>query len=360
MYEVAARLDPDRYLRLARAVFAEMALAGITAVGEFHYVHHAPGGDPYTDPNIMGEALIEAASQAGIRITLLDTCYLAGGFDEPLSDHQLRFGDGDADSWAARVETIKPRANLIAGAAIHSVRAVPEKAMEVVATWARDHEVPLHFHLSEQPGENKAAIAATGLSPTQLLHRADALGPRSTAVHATHLTGADVATLGASQTSVCLCPTTERFLADGVGPAHALVSRGCRLCLGTDSHAGIDMSEEARAVELDERLVTHERGHHDPHGLFQAMTSSGMSSLGWDAGALAPGMLCDLVALDIDSPRLAGYDDSLAEAHVVFAASAADVTDVVVSGRHVVRDRSHTLLEDVGAELRAAIAEVLE
>ena len=357
MYEVAAVLDPDRYLELAAAVYAEMALAGICAVGEFHYLHHDPAGRPYADPNAMGEALAEAAGRAGVRLTLIDTCYLRAGLDgRPLAGAQVRFGDGDAGAWVERAGAFRERPGVRVAAGIHSVRAVDERAMATVAAWAADRAAPLHLHLSEQPAENQACLAATGRTPAGLAEAAGVLGPRTTAVHATHLTDTDVARLGGTRTAVCLCPTTERDLADGVGPARALAAAGSPLCLGTDSNAVVDLFEEARAVELDERLVSGRRGHHDPAGLLAAATTAGMDALGWDAGRLAPGRLADLVTVGLGSVRMAGTRPAEAVDQVVFAASAADVTSVVVSGRQVVRDGRHLLAGDVPAALAGAIA----
>jgi formiminoglutamate deiminase len=357
MYQVAAVLDPDRYLELATATYAEMALAGITAVGEFHYLHHDPAGRPYADPNQMGEALAEAAGRAGVRLTLLDACYLRAGLDgRPLAGVQVRFGDGDADGWAERAGALRDRPGLRVGAAVHSVRAVDPAAMATVAAWAADRGAPLHLHLSEQRAENEACLAATGRTPAVLASSAGVLGPRTTAVHATHLTGEDVARLGATGTTACFCPTTERDLADGVGPARALADAGSPLCLGSDSHAVIDLFEEARAVELDERLATERRGHHRPADLLAAATGSGMDALGWDAGRLAPGRLADLVTVRLDSVRLAGARPADAVDHLVFAATAADVTSVVAGGRQVVADGRHLLVDDVAAALGRAIA----
>jgi formiminoglutamate deiminase len=356
MYRVAGVLDPDGYLELATAAYAEMALAGITAVGEFHYLHHDPAGRPYADPNAMGEALAGAARRAGVRLTLIDTCYLRAGLDgRPLAGAQVRFGDGDADAWAERAGAFRERPGVRVAAGIHSVRAVDEPAMAAVAAWAAGRGAPLHLHLSEQPAENQACMAATGRTPAALAEAAGVLGPRTTAVHATHLTDEDVARLGASGTAVCLCPTTERDLADGVGPARALADAGSPLCLGTDSNAVVDLFEEARAVELDERLVTGRRGRHDPAALLAAATAAGMDALGWDAGQLAPGRLADLVTVGPGSVRLAGTRPAEAVDQLVFAATAADVTSVVVSGRQVVRDGRHLLVDDVPGALAGAI-----
>ncbi|HEX6499934.1 MAG TPA: formimidoylglutamate deiminase [Micromonosporaceae bacterium] len=355
MYAVADRLTPDSYLALARATYAEMALAGITCVGEFHYLHHAPGGARYDDPNAMGRALIEAARDAGIRITLLDTLYLTAAPDgTPLVGPQLRFGDGNAEQWAVRVEQLKPEPHAVIGAALHSVRAVPPAAMAQVA--AREN-VPLHVHLSEQRAENEACHAWYGCSPTELLSDAGVLGARSTAVHATHLSDVDRALLGDTDTTVCFCPTTERDLADGIGPARALFDGGSPVALGSDSHAVIDLFEEARALELDERLRTERRGHFTACELLTCATVAGHRALGWtDAGAIAPGQRADLVTVRLDSVRTAGAEPLPA---AVFAAGAADVTDVVVDGTVVVRDGRHTRLGDVAPLLAAAIEEVV-
>ena len=356
MYAAAARLDPDLYFALARATFGEMALAGVTSVGEFHYVHHAPDGSPYEDPNAMGAAVIAAAREAGIRITLLDTCYLRGGIGVELSDGQRRFSDGTAERWAERVDALAGGPTVRIGAAIHSVRAVAPEEATVVADWAREREVPLHAHVSEQPDENAASIAAYGRTPTEVLAEAGALDERFTAVHVTHPSERDRALLGAAGATVCLCPTTERNLADGIGPAAALRAAGARLAVGSDSQAVIDLFEEARAIELDERLARLERGNQDAAALLTAATADGQRAIGWpEAGAIERGRLADLVNLSGGSVRLAGITPETAAPSIVFAASAADVTNVIVGGEFVVRDGAHVRL-DVADDLRESIA----
>jgi len=355
MYAVADRLDPDRYLALARAVYAEMALAGITCVGEFHYLHHGPGGTPYAEPNAMGEALLTAAAEAGIRITLLDACYLTGGIGQLPEGPQLRFADRNVDAWAARAAAILPREHAKIGGAIHSVRAVPPTELEVVASWAYGPGVPLHTHLSERRAENADCLAAYGRTPTVLLAERGALDQGGTVVHAIHLTAEDIAEIGRGGTRVCLCPTTERDLADGIGPAPELAAAGAPIVLGSDSHAVVDLFEEARAVELDERLRSGRRGCFGAAALLAASTVDGHRSLGWyDAGKLEARAVADLVTVALDTPRTAGVDPVQA----VFAATAADVRHVVAGGRVVVRDGVHQWV-DVGPALAAAIAEVV-
>ncbi|MFJ3911625.1 formimidoylglutamate deiminase [Streptomyces vinaceus] len=359
MYQVAQNLTPDTYFALARAVYAEMALAGITNVGEFHYVHHAPGGAPYADPNAMGEALIEAAAAAGIRITLLDTAYLSSGFGEAPNRHQLRFSDGTAEAWAERVSALKPREHALIGAAIHSVRAVPAGQLGTVARWAEERQAPLHVHLSEQTAENEACQAAHGRTPTQLLADHGVLGPRTVGVHNTHLTDGDIALLGGTTTGTCMCPTTERDLADGIGPATRLQHAGSPLSLGSDSHAVIDLLEEARAMELNERLRSRTRGHWTANSLLTAATEDGHAALGLpDAGRLEVGALADFTTIALDSVRTAGPLSRLGAETAVFAATAADVRHTVVAGRHIVRDGVHTLVPDVPSALAESIAAV--
>ncbi|MEV7614037.1 formimidoylglutamate deiminase [Streptomyces sp. NPDC089799] len=359
MYSVAQNLTPDTYFALARAVYAEMALAGITNVGEFHYVHHAPGGTPYADPNAMGEALIEAAAAAGIRITLLDTAYLSSGFGKAPEPHQLRFSDGTADAWAERASALKPREHALIGAAVHSVRAVPAGQLATVAQWADQRQAPLHVHLSEQTAENEACLAAHGRTPTQLLADHGVLGARTTGVHNTHLTDGDIALLGGSATGTCMCPTTERDLADGIGPAVRLQRAGSPLSLGSDSHAVVDLLEEARAMELNERLRSRTRGHWTANALLTAATADGHAALGLpDAGRLEAGALADFTTIALDSVRTAGPVPRLGAETAVFAASAADVRHTVVAGRHIVRDGAHTLVPDVPSALAESIAAV--
>lgn len=335
MYELAARLDPDRYLALATATFAEMALAGFTCVGEFHYLHHPSG---------MDEAILAAAEAAGVRLTLLDTCYLQGGLPH--------FRDGSVDAWADRVSGLSPTATARIGAAVHSVRAVDPEAIAEVADWAREAEAPLHAHVSEQPAENEHCVEAHGVTPTVLLAEHGALDGRFTAVHATHLSGEDLELLTGA--GVCLCPTTERDLADGIGPAGALHHVGVPLCLGTDAHALIDPFEEARAVELDQRLLSRRRGTFAPGELLGMLTAEGYRRLGWpEGGRIEIGALADLTTVGLDSVRLAGTPTE----GLVFAATASDVHHVVVGGRTVVRD-GHHLLVDVTRALEQSIEAV--
>jgi len=344
MYAAAATLDPDDYHQIGLQVFGEMVAAGYSAVGEFHYLHHGADGTRYENRNIMGDALIAAATAVGIRITLLDTLYLHGGIDESgefadLDAVQRRFSDGSAESWAERVAGLSEGPTLRIGAAVHSVRAADRTAIEAVATWAREANAPFHAHVSEQPAENTQSQAAFGLSPTQLLAEAGALGTRFTAVHGTHLDDRDIALLGSSSSNVCFCPTTERDLADGIGPGRSLVKAGARLSIGSDSQAIVDPFEEIRAVELNERLATQVRGNHSVHELLTYGTANGYAAIGWpEGGRIEVGALADFTTITLDSFRLEGTAPAHLLASAVFAATASDVTTTVVDGQIVHTD----------------------
>ncbi len=360
MYDVAEQLTPDTLYDLARATYTEMVLSGITTVGEFFYVHHDQNGRRYANPNELGDAVARAAIDAGLRITLLDTCYLqANVHGAPLNAVQQRFGDGSWEAWAARVDGLKDQPMMRVGAAIHSVRAVPRSAMGPIATYARGRNLPLHVHLSEQPAENDACREAFGLTPTQLLHSEGVLGRRTTAVHATHLTDEDIRLLGSSGTTISMCCTTERDLADGVGPAARLAAAGSPIVVGSDAHMVIDLWEEARAVELNERMVTGRRGHFSVQDLATALTLSGAASLGWNGGRIQVGALADFVTVRLDSPRTAGARGGEPLSHVVFAATGSDVATVIVGGEIVVEDGRHRSLGDPGHALEVAIRKVI-
>ena len=455
MYDVARRLTPESYRVVARAVFAEMLAGGWTSVGEFHYVHHAPGGEPYgrgtgssehaAGTHAMELALAAAAEDVGIRMRLLDACYLTGAIGEELSDEQARFGDDDIDGYLrrhadlartleARNPSVRPpsalapspggrgggseggvsggvprppdpldadepnpaerpdagerseapvrgavfragnrcvtgegeggaaavepaagapteaaSARLVTlGVAIHSVRAVP------AADIARFQELggPVHIHVSEQPAENDACLASYGRTPTGVLEDAGVLGPALSPVHATHLTEADIAALGAAGTTIVMCPSTEADLADGIGPALDLAHAGATIALGSDQHVVLDALRELQGLEAGERLRSGQRGRFTPTQLIDAMTTGGARSLDLPAGSFEVGRVCDLFAVDPASPRTYG---SVRE-QVVLAGSSADVHTVVTAGRVRVRDGRHTTLGDIGALYRDAYA----
>jgi formiminoglutamate deiminase len=327
MYGVAGRLDPRSYQRLATAVFAEMLLAGYTVVGEFHYLHNRPDGTPYPNGPELDQAIVAAADAAGIRLTLLDTIYLGGGVgDSALEPAQRRFSDGSVAAWAKRRDSIETGSLARVGAAIHSVRAVPPALFAEIG--AASVGLPLHAHVSEQPAENAAAVDSTGHTPTELFARVGLLGPYFTIVHGTHLSDTDIELLGETATTVCFTPTTERDLADGIGPASSLARAGARLSLGSDQNAVIDPFEELRGLEMDDRLASGMRGRFTPRELLSAASANGYGSLGWNGGRIETGAVCDLVEIDLATPRTAGAKPDQAW----LAATSADVRTVVVGG----------------------------
>ncbi|HZD23506.1 MAG TPA: formimidoylglutamate deiminase [Acidimicrobiia bacterium] len=343
MYQLARFLTPELYEEVATAVYIEMAMAGITAVGEFHYLHHQTGGSPYEDPNEMGHALVRAARRAGIRICLLDAGYFRAGFDDgPVQPVQQRFRDGSVQAWLDRVEDLvsvyKGADDVVIGLAPHSVRAVPEPGFAEAADAAGDR--PIHIHLSEQPAENKDCQQATGVTPTALLERTGVLSPDTTLIHATHVSDTDIYLIGRSGASVCYCATTERDLGDGVGRAHRFAVTTIPLCVGSDSHAVVDLFEEIRGIEMHARLASGTRGVIAAEDLMAAATTGGARSLGFGGSGLSEGERADFIVVNPDSPRLTGLDP-LDVSTVVFAAGTADVTDTFVAGKHIVSDGHH-------------------
>ncbi|WP_258073674.1 formimidoylglutamate deiminase [Arthrobacter sp. 08Y14] len=360
MYEVAAALTPELYEQLATAVFAEMVVTGWTSVAEFHYVHHQPDGSAYPQEHAMERALARAAVAAGIRLTLLDTCYLAGGFGAPLTQGQLRFGDRDGAAWLQRLASLRAAfaeefdpAQVSVGAALHSVRGVPEEELELIAR-KLPADLPLHIHLSEQPAENAACREATGLTPALLLAKHGLVTRRLSAVHATHLSEEDIGVLGAAGATVVMCPTTEADLADGIGPAAQLRAAGARIALGTDQHAVVDPWLEMRALEHGERLRSGERGRFSPADLHAAASAAGTDAQGRPAPGLSPGNSCDLMSVDPETLRTAGSRPG----QLALSATASDVHTVVVGGRILARHGRHAVLGDPAELLSAAVAAV--
>lgn len=381
MYSVAAKLSPESYETVARAVFAEMLAGGYTSVGEFHYVHHAPDGTPYgsderprRDATTVGDdgsddsdrahamerALARAAASAGLRIRLLDTCYLTGGIDAELSAEQTRFGDGTIDgymdrhaalgeSFATEFPVGAPGESFVhVGAAIHSVRAVPAANLPRFA----ELDGPVHVHLSEQPAENDASQAAYGTTPTQVLARSGVVASNLSAVHATHLSEDDIATLGGAEANIVMCPCTEADLADGIGPARELADAGATISLGSDQHVVLDALRETQGMEAGERLRSGQRGRFSPAELITALTSGGARSLDLPVGELAVGRACDFIAVVTDSMRTYG---SVGE-QIILSATSADV-HMTVSGAQVrVRDGVHTELGEISGLYQAAFA----
>lgn len=366
MYDAALRLSPEDVYDVSRWCFIEMLHAGITAVGEFHYLQNASDGKPYEDRAELARRVICAARDVGMRICLLNVCYATGGIGRPLEPEQRRFETREVDVFLEVVEALLAEAKrddgVTAGVAPHSVRAVPREWIRTLHEWAGARDLPFHMHVSEQPAEVDECVAAYGVRPVELLAEDAILDDRLTAVHATHISDREVQLLGAAAATVCACPTTERDLGDGLLRGADLLGAGAAIALGTDSQTILDMFEEARLVEYGERLRSLQRvlitrpsaaGRlESAPALLRLATSGGARSLRLHSGAIEEGMLADLVAIDLDSPALAGWTAETLPALLTFSAGVGAIRDVWVGGRHVVRDGRH----DAGPEAGRAFA----
>jgi formimidoylglutamate deiminase len=370
MYAAASRLGPEELHAIARLLYLEMARAGVTTAGEFHYLHRDPAGRSYADPDELAKRVATAAREVGLRVSLLRTSYARAGFGRPAEEGQRRFVEPSPDGAVLAVERLASvyRGDPLVsfGLAPHSVRACPAAWVSELAREAERRGLPLHLHVSEQPREVEECRAEHGVSPVALLERCGAVGPRTTAVHAIHLDEEDVAVLGRAAVTVCACPTTERDLGDGVVPADRLLAAGARLALGVDSCVEVDLLAEARALEGHLRLLRQERGVLAEEGgatdllarrLYRFASAGGMASLGLPGGALAPGEPADFVVVSLEDPSIAGAtaDDLLAL--VVFSMARTAVRDVHVAGVPVVQDGRAARLNEgrVVAEARAAL-----
>jgi formimidoylglutamate deiminase len=341
MYAEAGRLNPDLLYESAVQTYREMLAAGYTSVGEFHYIHHQPAGKPYDNANAMSEALLQAGRDAGIRVVLLMTAYAQGSFNQPPEEGQLRFCDASIEAYLERVEALR-RTGVLLGVAPHSVRAVPEQWFRAIAEYSRAHQLPLHVHADEQMAEIEQCQAAKGCTPIELLERCGALGPLTTIVHATHANETEIALLAQRKCTVCVCPTTEGDLGDGIAPYAELLAAGIPLAIGSDSNTRLDPLEELRWAEYSARmryqrrrvLVANTLAAPGPL-LLDYGTRCGAAALGLQTGSIAPGMAADFVALDLKAPALAGWTvDNLLDV-LFFGASSQVITQTWVQGRNV-------------------------
>jgi len=363
MYHAASQLDPQDVYDVARMTFLEMVLAGTTTVGEFHYLHNAPAGKPYDDPNLMSKQVIAAAQSVGLRIVLLRTAYLRSGYDLPRDPRQIRF----FESAAAFVENMS---SLVAGCSMspsevrfgvapHSIRAVPLPELREIAAWSRVNKLPLHMHVAEQIAENTACVREYGSTPVALFHKERLLGPDFTAVHAIHISSDEVAMLADADASICSCPTTERNLGDGVLAADNVMRAGVRVALGSDSQAQIDPLEDARELDYHLRLEQQQRAILDPVGaqtlasrLFDCATVHGAKALALPGGELAAGSFADFVTVDLNDVSIAGHSAEDLLPILVFSLNRSAIRDVVVNGRFVLRDQRHVHQEEIVSRYR--------
>lgn len=347
MYNLATKLTPDDIFHIARLAFAELAMSGVTAVGEFHYIHHAPDGNPYANRIELAEQVIEAAREVGIRITLIRTAYLRAGYQGELEPAQKRFVDPDLEPILADVETLQSRytnnPTVRIALAAHSIRAVPRPQIIALSDYASNHNLPFHMHIAEQPAELEASFREYGQPPVRWLAEAGVLSEQFVAVHATHLAPDEIEALGAAQAFICLCRTTERDLGDGLPQAADLLKAGAKLCVGVDSHASPDAFEEIRAVELDDRSRTQAR-HVVAEGpaLLKMATATGYQAIG-----LGDDWSADQVYLNATDPALLGLPDNLLADGVIFGGTPRTVDQVQVAGKTIVKDGVHVAYQEI-------------
>ena len=346
MYAAANRLEPEDIYYVSRMAFLEMALAGITAVGEFHYIHHHSDGSTYSDPNLLSREVIRAANDVGIRIALLRVAYARAGFEKEPNPLQKRFIEASPEIYINHFEQLLNAPELKdgmawAGVAPHSVRAVPLDYLKTIVAFANEHALPVHMHVAEQPAEVSACIEEYGRSPVALLDTEGLLSNRFTAVHAIHVTPKAIAAMARANAMVCACPTTERNLGDGVVPVDAYFAAGVTVSLGTDSQIQIDLLEDARELEYHLRLQKTARNVLATQDLFECATSSGARSIGFAGGKLEPGSPADFFTVDLDDPSIAGSSQDNLLANIVFSLSRSAVRDVVVAGKQIVENGKH-------------------
>lgn len=351
MYAAANSLGPEEIYAASRLAFLEMAHTGITAVGEFHYIHHAPDGSTYDDPNLLAREVIRAARDIGLRIALLRVAYARAGFETEPNPQQIRFIEASPDTYLKHLDQLLSAPELKdefawAGVAPHSVRAVPLEYLKTVISFAQDHDLPTHMHVAEQPAEVSACIKEYGRSPVALLDTEGLLSNRFTAVHAIHVTPKAINAMARAGALVCACPTTERNLGDGVIPVDSYFDAGVRVSLGSDSQIQIDLLEDARELEYHLRLQKTARNVLAPaddttssalaRRLFDCATINGAESIGFDGGKLESGRPADFFTVDLDDLSIAGCAVEDLLANIVFSLSRTAVKDVVVGGKPIV------------------------
>jgi len=341
MYAEAQRLDPDSLYKEAVQTYREMLVAGYTTVGEFHYVHHQVDGQPYDNPNAMADAVLAAGHDAGIRVVLLMTAYAQSGFDQPPTPEQRRFCDRSVEAYLQRVDDLRVKGIPI-GLAPHSVRAVPELWFRAIAEYCNTYNLPLHVHADEQRSEIEQCKTRYGCTPIELLERFGVLGPRTTIIHATHANVAELALLAKYGCTVCVCPTTEGDLGDGIAPYAELMSSDILLAIGSDSNTRLDPIEELRWAEYSARmryqsrrvLVCEKQTSPGPL-LLDIGTHGGAVALNIETGVITPGMSADIVAVDLTHPSLRGWTEEDLLDNLFFGASSDVILNVWVQGLFV-------------------------
>ncbi|HEY2344425.1 MAG TPA: formimidoylglutamate deiminase [Xanthomonadaceae bacterium] len=363
MYAFASRITPDDLQAIAAQLYVEMLRAGYTQVCEFHYLHHAPDGRPYADPAAMSRAIVAAARETGIGLTLLPVLYMRGGFDgRALSPRQARFGH-EVDAFARLLDDLRrdEDALLRVGMAFHSLRAVMPDAMAATLA-ALPPDMPRHIHIAEQVAEVDDCVAVRGARPVRWLLDHAPVDARWTLVHATHLDAGEVRGIAGSGATVALCPTTEANLGDGLFPLRDYLDAGGAWGIGSDSHISVSPVEELRWLEYGQRLVTRSRNvtadADAPSvgvNLMRGVAASAAASSGASIGALAAGRRADWIVLDDQAPELAARGEADLVDSWIFSGNRGLVREVVVAGRLLVREGRHVDEERIAARYRACV-----
>ncbi|HEV2568194.1 formimidoylglutamate deiminase [Sphingomonas sp.] len=363
MYRAAAQLTPDLMHAIAAQLYAEMLAAGYTSVVEFHYVHHQPDGRPYEDRSAMAQALIAAADEAGIGLTLLPVLYQTSGFGgRAARDDQKRFLNS-VDQLLGIIEEARGATGpqLQVGLALHSLRAVPPEALRQAVGAVRD--APMHIHVAEQIAEVDDCLAWSGRRPVEWLLDEAPVDECWCLVHATHLTESETERLARSGATVALCPTTEANLGDGLCPVEAYLRSGGTFAIGSDSHVSVDPFEELRWLEYGQRLVTRRRSlvasADDPHSgahMWRQSLSGGARACGRPIGAIAPGARADLIIVDPDHPALlTSAGDAMLDTLVFHSAARQSLRRVMCGGEWVVTEGRHVRAETFGEAYAKAV-----
>ena len=362
MYAFASRIGPEDLRAIAAQLYVEMLKAGYTHVCEFHYLHHAPDGKPYGDPAAMSLAIIEAARETGIGLTLLPVLYMTGGFDgRPLSERQRRFGM-DVQAYLRLIENLRALESpmLRVGIALHSLRAVPEAAMREVLASPLAREGVIHIHIAEQTGEVEECVATRGARPVRWLLDHTDVDACWCLVHATHLDESELEGLAKSGAVAGLCPTTEANLGDGLFPLADYLDANGKLGIGSDSHISVSPIEELRWLEYGQRLVSRKRnvaaravGASVGETLWKAAMRGGARASG--IAPFGEGARADLLVLDDASPLLAARDERNVLDSFIFAGNTPLVRDVMVDGDWVVRDFRHRDEARIAARFRKVV-----
>ncbi len=376
MYGFVAKVTPEQLQAIAAQLYLEMAKAGYTEVGEFHYLHHQPDGTPYADLAEMSRRTVTAAQQVGLGITQLPVLYGYGGFGgQPVGEGQRRFAN-PVERFVQLTEKLMRDVSgdpqVAVGIAPHSLRAVTPESLEQVleALEALALDAPIHIHIAEQIKEVEDCIAWCGRRPVDWLLDEQPVDQHWCLVHATHMTPEETKRLARSLAVAGLCPTTEANLGDGFFPAPDYWQAEGAWGIGSDSHISISPVEELRWLEYGQRLSAQRRNvlrgpggegrSHIGAGLYSAALSGGAQALGRMTGALAPGRRADLLVLDSKHPLLTGRSGDLLLDTLVFSGNRSLVRDVMIGGRWVVQDGRHAEEEAIAAAYRQALKALLE